>query len=115
MWGVWGKKRGEWGAGVLGGRFSLSSVSRAGGKTGEPRVLNVGQSGEMSWGKWGGENWGGWGDGGPVVKEEEGGLLVVSHVKRAGGNLGLDLKGGRRGQPVDGFRGEVGELGGGER
>ena len=89
MWGVWGKKRGEWGAGVLGGRFSLSSVSRAGGKTGEPRVLNVGQSGEISWGE-GGENWGGWGDGGPVVKEEEGGLLVVSPVRRAGGNLGLD-------------------------
>ena len=53
MWGMWGK-RGEWGVGELGGRFSLSSVSRAGGKMGEPRVLNVGQSGEI-WGK-GGEN-----------------------------------------------------------
>ena len=53
MWGMWGK-RGEWGVGGLGGRFSLSSVSRAGGKMGEPRVLNVGQSGEI-WGK-GGEN-----------------------------------------------------------
>ena len=84
---------------MLGGRFSLSSVSKAGGKTGEPRVLNVGQSGEISLWEKGGENWGGWGDGGPaaVVKEEGGGLLVVSPVKRAGGNLGLDWKGGRRG------------------
>ena len=92
MEGMWGN-RGEWGDGVLGGRFSLSSVSRAGGKMGEPRVLNVGQSGDI-WEPKGGENWGGWGDGGPVVKEEERGilwgLLVVSPVRRAGGNLGLD-------------------------
>ena len=67
MWGMWGK-RGEWGVGVPGGRFSLSSVSRAGGKMGEPRMLNFGQTGER-WGKGGGENWGGWGDGGPVREE----------------------------------------------
>ena len=41
IWGVWGKMRGEWGAGVLGGRFSLSSVSRAGGKRGEPKRVAV--------------------------------------------------------------------------